>query len=142
MPRASDDNLTGKQTAVITALLGSATIAKAAESAGVGERTIYKWLKIPTFKAAYREAQRESFKHSIAITQKYLPHAVQTLVKVMADEAAPHNAKVSAATALMKYARESIELDDVVERVERLEANVAEREQPPQPQPQRWGSAA
>jgi hypothetical protein len=53
---------------------------------------------------------------------------VQTLVKVMADDGAPHSAKVSAASALMKYGRESIELDDVVERVEKLEVDTAARE--------------
>lgn len=46
----------------------------------------------------------------------------------MADKEAPHSAKVSVAPALMNYGRESIELDDVVERVERLEADTAARE--------------
>ena len=126
MPRAGGDTLTARQGAAIAALLLHPTIAKAAEAAEIGERTLYTWLKEPAFKAAYREAQREAFKHSIALTQKYLPHAVQTLVKVMADDKAPHSAKVSAASALMKYGRESIELDDVVGRVEKLEAAAAQ----------------
>ena len=116
------DKLTPKQQRTIAALLSAPSIRKASEDAGVPERTVYDWLKLPAFKGAYRDAQRETFKHSIALTQKYLPHAVQTLVKVMADDHAPHSAKVSAASALMKYGRESIELDDVVERVEKLEA--------------------
>jgi hypothetical protein len=137
MEREPSTKLTPKQQRTIAALLTAPTVRKAAEEAGVPERTLYDWLKTPAFKSAYREAQRESFKHAMALCQKYLPHAVQTLLKVMADEEAPHNAKVSAATALMKYARESIELDEVVERVEKLEAGVAERESP-----QRYGAAA
>lgn len=128
MPKANGDTLTAKQGTAIAALLSSPTIAKAAEAAKVGERTLYKWLKVPAFKAAYREAQRESFKHAVGMCQKYLPHAVQTLVKVMAKDDAPESAKVSAASALMKFGRESIELDDVVERVEKLEADTEARE--------------
>lgn len=121
-------SLTPKQQRAIGALLSAPTIRKAAEEVGVTDRTLHEWLRNPEFKAEYRTAQREAFKHSIAIAQKYMPHAVQTLVKIMADDVAPHSAKVSAATALMKYGRESIELDDVVERVEKLEAETAERD--------------
>ena len=57
-----------------------------------------------------------------------MPHSVQTLVQIMTDKAAPHSARVSAAGLMMKFGRESIELDDVVERVERLETSQAEQE--------------
>ena len=50
-----------------------------------------------------------------------MPLAVQTLAKVMHDADAPHSAKVSAATALMKFSRESLELDDLSVRIEALE---------------------
>jgi hypothetical protein len=122
------DKLTPKQQRAIAALLSAPTIRKAAEEVGVTDRTVHEWLRDRVFKAAYREAQRESFKHSIAITQKYMPHAVQTLVQIMADKDAPKNVRVTAALGLMKYGRESIELDDVVERVEKLEADTAARE--------------
>jgi hypothetical protein len=128
MSTHNTDTLTPKQHKAIAALLSAPTIRKAAEEAGVPERTLHEWLKAPPFKTAYRGAQRESFKHAIALCQKYLPHAVQTLVKVMASDDAPESAKVSAASTLMKFGRESIELDDVVERVEKLEADTAARE--------------
>jgi hypothetical protein len=54
---------------------------------------------------------------------------VQCLVKIIADEKAPYAAKVSAASALMKYGRESIELDDVVQRVEQLEESAKAAEE-------------
>ena len=56
-----------------------------------------------------------------------MPHAVQVLVQIMADKDAKESARVSAALGLMKYGRESIELDDVVERMERIEADLATR---------------
>jgi hypothetical protein len=73
MARKSTDRLTPNQEKAIAALLNAPTIRKAAEEAAVSERALYKWLKEPTFKTAYRDAQREAFKHSIALTQKYLP---------------------------------------------------------------------
>ncbi len=53
---------------------------------------------------------------------------MQTLVQIMADKDAQNGARVSAALGLLKFGRESIELDDVVERVEKLEADTAARE--------------
>ena len=41
----------------------------------------------------------------------------------MADESAPTSSKVSAATAILRFGREGIELDDLAARVEALEAH-------------------
>src|SRR5690349_114005 len=105
------NQLTAKQESAIAALLTEPTVEKAADAVGVNRRTLYRWLDDAAFKAAYRKARRQAFSHAISLCQKYLPHAVQTLLKVMAKEDAPESARVSAATALMKFGRESIELD-------------------------------
>ena len=56
--------------------------------------------------------------------------AVQALVKIVADKEAPHSARVSAAGLLLKFSRESIELDDLAARVEQLEHASAQPERP------------
>ncbi|MBC7772358.1 MAG: hypothetical protein H7210_07685 [Pyrinomonadaceae bacterium] len=84
------------------------------------------WYKLASLR--YRKARRESFKHAISLCQKYVPHAVQALVQFVADKSAPHSSKVSAATTLMKFSRESLELDDLAERLERLEISQAEQD--------------
>ncbi len=117
-----------EQEQAIIALLKEPTVELAAKHVGVDESTVYRWLKEPAFAKQYRDARREAFRHAIALTQKYAPHAVQTLMKVASDPAASHSAKVAAATALLKFSRESIELDDVVERVEALEAAAKSQE--------------
>lgn len=94
---------------------------KAAVTAGVGAKTLHRWLDQPVFAAAYRKARREMFGHAIGLTQKYAPFAVQTLVKVMAESTSNAASKVAAATALLKFSRESIELDDLAERIDLLE---------------------
>ena len=58
-----------------------------------------------------------------------MPHAVNTLAKIMADATAPHSARVSAASATLKFSREAIELDDLAARVEALEHATAKSEQ-------------
>jgi hypothetical protein len=119
------NQLTPKQEEGIVALLNEPTVKRAAESVGVDERTMHRWLDQPEFSRRYRKVRRDSFAQAIALTQKYAPHAVQVLMKVMADPTAAHSSKVSAAVAVLKFSRESIELDDVVARIEALEQAAA-----------------
>ena len=115
------DALSPKQERAILALLQEPTIAKAAKAAKVGERTIHRWLSDSIFGRAYRKARREAFGHAIALTQHYAPLAVNTLATIMADTSAPSHARVTAASTLLKFGREGIELDDLAARVEALE---------------------
>ena len=127
------DGLTAPQERAIIALLNEQTVGRAAAAAGVGERTLYRWLKEPTFSRAYREARRDAFGQAIALTQRYAPLAVNTLAQVMMDDGAPSSSKVAAATTILRFGREGIELDDLAARVEALESAA------PQPQKSaRW----
>jgi hypothetical protein len=126
-----NQGLEPRQERAIIALLNEPTIAKAADTAGVGERTLHRWLEQDQkFSKAYRRARREAFSHAIALTNRYAPHAVNTLVKVMSDSTAPHSARVSASVAMLRFSREGIELDDMVARIEALEEAAAKTEQP------------
>jgi hypothetical protein len=122
--------LTPVQEKAITALLAEPTIAKAAEATGVTERTIYRWMtNDPEFGAAYRKARREAFGQAVGLSQRLAPMAVTTLAKVMSDAGASHSARVSAATNLLRFGREAIELEDIAARVEALE-RAAQEEKP------------
>jgi hypothetical protein len=114
-------NLTPKQGQALVALLHQPTIKQAAEAAGVPERTLYDWMHLPEFRRAYREARHESFSHAVTLTQQYASLAVNTLGKVMLDPAAQHSAKVSAATAMLRFGREALELEDLHGRVSAIE---------------------
>ncbi len=128
--------LTGQQEEAVLALLENATPQQAADRVGVAGRTIYKWMKLPHFHKAYRDARRAAFSQAIGLTQRYASVAVSTLVKVMADEGAPHHAKVSAAIALLRFGRDGIELDDLAARIEALEDEREERND--QRKAERW----
>ncbi len=125
MASEAPTNLEPKQEEAIIALLNAPTVRQAAHVAGVGERTLHRWLvEDQAFIAAYREARRVVFAQAIAQTQRLLPIAINTLGKVMTDPKAPHTAKVAAATAVTKFSRESIELDDLAERVAAIEQQI------------------
>ncbi len=123
----SPDGLSPKQEEALVALLNHTSVREAAKAISVHEKTIYRWLDEPGFGRAYRKVRRQAFAQAIAITQRYTPLAVSTLAKVASDPNVPAAAKVSASTALLKFSRESIELDDVVERVDELERRLKER---------------
>ena len=122
MSGQSVSGLTPKQEQAIVALLNEPTVSRAPATLGMNERTLYRWLEMPAFGRAYRRARREAFAQAIALTQRYAPAAVHALAKIMGDEKATYASRVSAATALLRFSRESIELDDLAARIEALEA--------------------
>jgi transposase-like protein len=50
-----------KKEEAIAALLTHRNIEEAAKAAGIGPNTLLRWLKVPEFQAAYREARRAAF---------------------------------------------------------------------------------
>lgn len=121
--------LSPRQELAISALLHEPTIARAAAAANVGERTLHKWLTQERFAEAYRRARRSVFEQAVSLTQRYASLAVQTLAKVMTDHSSPWNAKVAAATSMLRFAREAIELEDLAARLEAVERRVAEQKE-------------
>ncbi len=114
--------LSAQQRAAVVALLSEPTIAKAAETSGVSERTLYRWLAEPVFAREFRKARRDAFTHAVSLCQRYSAGAVNALAKIAMDTSAPHASRVSAATNILKFGRESMELDDLAARVDALEA--------------------
>jgi hypothetical protein len=123
------DGLSAEQDSAIIALVNELSIPKAADSCGVPERTLRRWLNQPEFKAAYREARRVTMEQALGLTQRYAAAAVNVLAKVMTDPATPASSRVSAASNLLKFGRESVELDELVGRIEKLET-LSSKDQP------------
>ena len=116
-----DIELTPSQDRAIVALMSEPTVAAAARAAKVGNRTLHTWLHDETFLAAYRRIKRTTFEHAIGLTNRFSAMAVHTLAKTMTDPSAPHTARVAAAIGILRFGRESVELDDVLHRVEDIE---------------------
>ena len=105
--------LTGKQEAVIAALLTEPTYATAAAKAGICETTLYRWMHIPSFRAAYRRARRELIEAAIGRIQAATGQAVETLLSV-ARQGKRESDRVRAATALLDHACRGLEQADVL----------------------------
>ena len=111
-----------KQEDAIAALLTQRNIDEAARAAGVGTRTLLRWMKIPEFDAAYREARRQAYGQSISRLQQGSTAAATTLLKVMVDIATPPSTRVRAAEAVLSHAAKAIEIEDIDARLRELEA--------------------
>lgn len=68
---------------------------------------------------ALRRARRIDLNVMVGMSEKNAGVAAQTLAKDMADASVPHQAQVSAATALLKFS-DSIELDDLAGRLDEV----------------------
>lgn len=121
MERIGLGDVTEKQEKAIIALLNEPTIGRAAIAAGCGERTLHRWLRDPTFTRAYCQARRQAFSVAVSLSQKYAPMAVQTLARIMNNEAAPYATRVAAAATILRHGRDAIELEDIAARVDALE---------------------
>ena|SRR3712207_1012470 len=114
--------LTPKQEKAVACLLATATITDAAQRAGVGETTLYRWLKEPDFAAAYRDARREAVGQAIARLQHLSAAAAFVLATTMAERSTPAIVKVQAASKILDLAIRTVELEDLEERIAALEA--------------------
>src|SRR5262245_39565095 len=115
------EKLSRKQEALISALLTAPTLADAAQTAGIGEVTAWRWLKEPTFQTAYRDARRAVVQQAITQVQQATGEAVETLRSVMQDPEAPASAKVSAAKNILDTAVKAVEVEDLEARITALE---------------------
>ena len=80
-----------KKEDAIAALLSQRSVEDAARVAGIGTNTLLRWLQMPEFQAAYRQARREAFGQATARLQQASGAAVSTLLKVMVDQSTPAN---------------------------------------------------
>jgi hypothetical protein len=97
------EKLSYKQEALIAALLTEPTHATAANKAGVSEATVGRWLQLPAFRVAYRQARRELVEGAVGRLQAATGQAVDTLLAVARDGKKDAD-RVRAAVALLDHA--------------------------------------
>jgi hypothetical protein len=110
-----------KMDAAIAALLTQRNMEEAAKTAGVGVNTLVRWMKVPEFRAAYREARRAAYSQAVARLQQGATAAATTLLKVMLDQGTPASVRVRAAECVMTHSSKAIEIEDIEARVSELE---------------------
>src|SRR6516225_10020731 len=110
-----------KMEAAVAALLTQRNIEEAAKAAGISARTLMRWLKLPEFQAAYREARKAAYSQAVAKLQQGATAAATTLLKVMVDQSTPASVKVRAAECVMTHSAKAMEIENIEARVSALE---------------------
>ena len=119
------EKLGRKQEEAIAALLSHRNIEEAARAAGVGTRTLIRWLKLPEFGREYRQARREAVHQSVARMQQATGAAATIVMKLMTDPNVQAAVRLRAAECVFDRAIKGIELEDIEARVAALEATTA-----------------
>jgi phage terminase small subunit len=119
---ASNGTLTNRQRKAIAALMSSRNVAAAAQAAGVGLRTLHRWLDDPAFVAELQAAERQAIDGAIRQLADLSGLAVDTLRSAMNDAGAAHAVKIRAADIALARLIPLKELADLEQRIAALEA--------------------
>ncbi|MEE2528307.1 hypothetical protein V1639_04580 [Pseudarthrobacter sp. J75] len=114
------------QRAALTALLVSPSIRAAAESAGVGESTLRRWLTQADFQNEYRRLSRETHQQAVSAVLSAQLEAVAVLTRLLASRSP--DVRLRAAGKLLDLGHR-IAADDLDQRLTRLEEIAKQQEQ-------------
>jgi hypothetical protein len=104
----------------IAALLAYPSLEGAAQSVGIGIATAGRWMKDPAVVERYRAARRDAMQHALARLEQAASASVECLMDVQ-SQGSSESARVSAARCILETALRVVELNDVQERIEKLE---------------------
>jgi len=123
---ADNGTLSCKKHRFLQALLQAKSIREAAGLTHISERTAWRWLRDPAFRAELRRVQDEALAQAARQAVGTFGEALETLRDVMARPSAPASARVAAARAVLEVGLRLAETLDLAERVRELEEKVNE----------------
>ena len=118
---AENGVLSPRQQRAISALLASKTVSGAAKAAGVGERTIYTWLRDPGFRAALSVAEGDLLDAAVRRLLGLQAAALDTLEQVLGDTEASQAVRLRAAQTVLELTLKMREQRDTEQRLSALE---------------------
>jgi hypothetical protein len=116
-----------KMELAIAALVTRPNIEDAARAAGVGEKTLRRWMREPEFNAEYLRARREGVHQAVARMQQATGVAGTIILKLMTDPNVPAAVRLRAAESVFGHAIKGIELEDIEARLGALERSADEQ---------------
>lgn len=117
-------NIKPKQQAVIGEMVAGASVAAAAKATGANERTIRRWIADDAFAEALTTARAEAWSRAMNRLRGKAERAVEVLAEMMDSPGAPPHARIRAALGVIRHARQLVEVDELVARVEALERSL------------------
>ena len=122
---AGDDKYNHKWELGIVRLLTKNNLQDASQVAGVSMNTLLRWLQQDEFKEQYKQAKQETLRQAISQLQVATTEAVATLRDIVKDTEVNPSVRVSACKAILDGAMKSAELQDLEERLVKLEKKKA-----------------
>lgn len=129
---AEKGSLTRGMQRALPALLECPTVADAAEAAELGERTVYRYLSDPAFKAELRKRQAEILSQTVAAMVGGRQTALDVLRDALTSETTSWTERIRAANYWLSHTQDAIELDALIERIEALEQRMEGDNEPEQ----------
>jgi len=80
--------LSPKQIRAVEAMMSEPTLRGAAQKAGIGHATLYRWLAEPAFVDALREARTQAFEKTMVALAAAAEKAVEVLREILGDDQA------------------------------------------------------
>jgi hypothetical protein len=111
-------------------LAAGRSLADAANAVGISPRSARRWRKKPEIAEAVRARLAESISMARAILSAGASKAALGLVDMSSGDAEPNSARVSAARGVLESAMRFAELEDVAERLTKLEAQLNQASEP------------
>ncbi len=119
-----DIKLTHRQLLAITCLLHSSSIEEAAQKGKVSRTTLYKWLRDQDFKEELALRRKEAIKDALDKLRCAIVGATEELVKL--TKSSREDIRRLACKDIIEFALKSIELEEIEERLEKVEKAILE----------------
>lgn len=116
--------MTPKKQKALLALLSQPTKEKAAAAAGITSKTLRVYLADPDFQAEYKRAFSGLVEDATRQAQQSLAPALSTLREVVEDSGEDPKFRISAARSLLEYSLKLTEQNDIVAKLQELEAAI------------------
>jgi hypothetical protein len=110
-----------KMEPAIAALLSHRNVEDAARAVGISVNTLRRWMQVPEFQAACREARRKILSQAIGQLQNAAGAAAKTVLKIMVDPTVPAGIRLRAAEIVLEQAVKAGEMEETADRLARLE---------------------
>jgi polyhydroxyalkanoate synthesis regulator phasin len=122
-----DEAFDMRELALIEGIATGQTIREASTVAGVPYTTARRWRRRPEIQAAIRERAREAVEAGTLSLGQGASTAAKTLRQIASGEATAEGPRVTACRAILEIGLRVLEVDELTDRVERLEQQLADK---------------
>jgi len=114
-----NQQISTKMRRAIPTILAEKNISNGCKKAGIDRATFYKWMSIPVFKADFYNHSKQIFELSMYDLKSSTLEAVNTILKLL--NAKNESVRLRAAVSILEYLSKFIELEEITNRVDRIE---------------------